>query len=138
MFLEILKDDQKDLFLQLAVLAAKENGYVDEAESEMLLKFANEMKIAPKTEAVLSLDEIIDGLAKSCDKREKKVVLFEAAGIMNTDGEYDDKEYEFLKKIAAKFEISEEELGAMMGLVSDYVALFNEIIITVIDDENEI
>ena len=57
---------------------------------------------------------------------------------MNSDGEYDDKEYEFLKKIAAKFEISEEELGAMMGLVSDYVALFNEIIITVIDDENEI
>ena len=65
-------------------------------------------------------------------------VLFEAAGIMNSDGEYDDKEYEFLKKIAAKFEISEEELGAMMGLVSDYVALFNEIIITVIDAENEI
>ena len=29
MFLEILKDDQKDLFLQLAVIAAKENGYVD-------------------------------------------------------------------------------------------------------------
>ena len=98
MFLEILKDDQKDLFLQLAVIAAKENGYVDEAESEMLLKFANEMKIAPRAEAILSLDEIIDGLAKSCDKREKKVVLFEAAGIMNTDGEYDDKEYEFLKK----------------------------------------
>ena len=138
MFLEILKDDQKDLFLQLAVIAAKENGYVDEAESEMLLKFANEMKIAPKTEAVLSLDEIVDGLAKSCDKREKRIVLFEAAGIMNTDGEYDDAEYEFLKKIAAKFEISEEELGTLMGLVSDYVALFNEIIISVIDDENEI
>ena len=138
MFLEILKDDQKDLFLQLAVIAAKENGYVDEAESEMLLKFASEMKIAPRAEAILSLDEIIDGLAKSCDKREKKVVLFEAAGIMNTDGEYDDKEYEFLKKIAAKFEIADEELEVMMGLVSDYVALFNEIIITVIDDENEI
>ena len=138
MFLEILKDDQKDLFLQLAVIAAKENGYVDEAESEMLLKFANEMKIAPKTEAVLSLDEIVDGLAKSCDIREKRIVLFEAAGIMNTDGEYDDAEYEFLKKIAAKFEISEQELGTLMGLVSDYVALFNEIIISVIDDENEI
>ncbi len=138
MFLEILKDDQKDLFLQLAVIAARENGYVDEAESEMLLKFANEMKIPPRAEAILSLDEIVDGLAKSCDKREKKVVLFEAAGIMNSDGEYNDAEYEFLKKIAAKFEISEEELETMMGLVSDYVALFNEIIITVIDDENEI
>ena len=138
MFLEILKDDQKDLFLQLAVIAAKENGNVDEAESEMLLKFANEMKIAPRAEAVLSLDDIVDGLAKSCDKREKRIVLFEAAGIMNTDGEYDDAEYEFLKNIAAKFEISEEELGTLMGLVSDYVALFNEIIISVIDDENEI
>ena len=138
MFLEILKDEQKDLFLQLAVIAAKENGYVDEAEDALLTKFANEMNIAPKTEATLSLDEVIDKLASSCDKREKKIVLFEAAGIMNSDGEYSDAEFDFLKKIAAKFEISEEELGAMMGLVSDYVALFNEIIITVIDDENEI
>ena len=138
MFLEILQDDQKDLFLQLAVIAARENGYVDEAESEMLLKFASEMKIPPRAEAIMSLDEIVDELAKSCDKREKKIVLFDTAGIMNSDGEYNDEEYEFIKKIADKFEISEEELGAMMGLVSDYVALFNEIIITVIDDENEI
>ena len=138
MFLEILKDEQKDLFLQLAVIAAKENGYVDEAEDALLTKFANEMNIAPKTEATLSLDEVIDKLASSCDKREKKIVLFEAAGIMNSDGEYSDAEFDFLKKIAAKFEISEEELETMMGLVSDYVALFNEIIITVIDDENEI
>ena len=57
---------------------------------------------------------------------------------MNSDGEYNDSEYEFLTKISAKFEISEEELGTLMGLVSDYVALFNEILITVIDDENEI
>ena len=138
MFLEILKDEQKDLFLQLAVIAAKENGYVDEAEDALLTKFANEMNIAPKIEATLSLDEVIDKLANSCDKREKKIVLFEAAGIMNSDGEYSDAEFDFLKKIAAKFEISEEELETMMGLVSDYVALFNEIIITVIDDENEI
>ena len=138
MFLEILKDEQKDLFLQLAVIAAKENAYVDEAEDALLTKFANEMNIAPKTEATLSLDEVIDKLASSCDKREKKIVLFEAAGIMNSDGEYSDAEFDFLKKIAAKFEISEEELETMMGLVSDYVALFNEIIITVIDDENEI
>ena len=138
MFLEILKYEQKDLFLQLAVIAAKENGYVDEAEDALLTKFANEMNIAPKTEATLSLDEVIDKLASSCDKREKKIVLFEAAGIMNSVGEYSDAEFDFLKKIAAKFEISEEELETMMGLVSDYVALFNEIIITVIDDENEI
>ena len=138
MFLEILKDEQKDLFLQLAVIAAKENGYVDEAEDALLTKFANEMNIAPKTEATLPLDEVIDKLASSCDKREKKIVLFEAAGIVNSDGEYSDAEFDFLKKIAAKFEISEEELETMMGLVSDYVALFNEIIITVIDDENEI
>ena len=138
MFLEILKDEQKDLFLQLAVIAAKENGYVDEAEDALLTKFANEMNIASKTETTLSLDEVIDKLASSCDKREKKIVLFEAAGIMNSDGEYSDAEFDFLKKIAAKFEISEEELEVMMGLVSDYVCLFNEIIITVIDDENEI
>ena len=41
----MLKDEQKDLFLQLAVVAAKANGKFDETEQEMLIKFANEMNI---------------------------------------------------------------------------------------------
>ena len=133
----MLKDEQKDLFLELAVVAAKANGNFDETEKEMLIKFANEMKISPKDEVTKSEDEIIDELAKICGKKEKKIILFETIGILNADGEFDEKEAEHLAKIAKKFEISQEDLEYMMSLVSYYVELFDEIVYTVVDEDEE-
>ncbi len=135
MFLEMLKDEQKDLFLQLAVQAAKANGKFDETEKEMLIKFANEMNIEPKSESDKSIDELTEELAKITGKKERKIILFEAIGILNSDGEFDEKEAEYLANIAKKFEISKEDLEYMMSLVSYYVELFDEIVYTVVDEE---
>ena len=38
MFLEMLKDNQKELFLQLAIMAAKASGKIEAAEHEMLIQ----------------------------------------------------------------------------------------------------
>lgn len=135
MFLEMLKDEQKDLFLQLAVVAAKANGKFDETEQEMLIKFANEMNIEPKSESNKSFDELVDELAKISSKKEKKIILFEAIGILNSDGEFDEKEAEYLANVAKKFDISKEDLEYMMSLVSYYIELFDEIVYTVVDEE---
>ena len=131
----MLKDEQKDLFLQLAVVAAKANGKFDETEQEMLIKFANEMNIEPKSESDKSFDELVDELAKISSKKEKKIILFEAIGILNSDGEFDEKEAEYLANVAKKFDISKEDLEYMMSLVSYYVELFDEIVYTVVDEE---
>ena len=131
----MLKDEQKDLFLQLAVVAAKANGKFDETEQEMLIKFANEMNIEPKSESGRSFDELVDELAKISSKKEKKIILFEAIGILNSDGEFDEKEAEYLANVAKKFDISKEDLEYMMSLVSYYVELFDEIVYTVVDEE---
>ena len=135
MFLELLKDEQKDLFLQLAVVAAKANGKFDETEQEMLIKFANEMNIEPKSESDKSFDELVAELAKISSKKEKKIILFEAIGILNSDGEFDEKEAEYLANVAKKFDISKEDLEYMMSLVSYYIELFDEIVYTVVDEE---
>lgn len=131
----MLKDEQKDLFLQLAVVAAKANGKFDETEQEMLIKFANEMNIEPKSESNKSFDELVDELAKISSKKEKKIILFEAIGILNSDGEFDEKEAEYLANVAKKFDISKEDLEYMMSLVSYYIELFDEIVYTVVDEE---
>ena len=70
----MLKDEQKDLFLQLAVQAAKANGKFDETEKEMLIKFANEMNIEPKSESDKSIDELTEELAKITGKEENLVI----------------------------------------------------------------
>ena len=131
----MLKDEQKDLFLQLAVVAAKANGKFDETEQEMLIKFANEMNIEPKSESDKSFDELVAELAKISSKKEKKIILFEAIGILNSDGEFDEKEAEYLANVAKKFDISKEDLEYMMSLVSYYIELFDEIVYTVVDEE---
>lgn len=137
MFLEMLKKEQKELFLQLAVIATEANGKVEENEKEMLIKFANEMNVEPIDKADKSFDDIINELASISDKREKKIILFETVGIMNSDGDFDVKETEFLSKIAAKFEINNEILEDMMYLVTTYIDLFDAIIGTVLEDEEE-
>ncbi|MBP5528663.1 MAG: TerB family tellurite resistance protein [Lachnospiraceae bacterium] len=121
--------------MQLAVVAAKANGKFDETEQEMLIKFANEMNIEPKSESNKSFDELVDELAKISSKKEKKIILFEAIGILNSDGEFDEKEAEYLANVAKKFDISKEDLEYMMSLVSYYIELFDEIVYTVVDEE---
>ena len=54
---------------------------------------------------------------------------------MNSDGDFDENETEFLSKIASKFEISNEELEYMMELVTAYIDVFTEIVNTVIEEE---
>ncbi|MCR5847495.1 MAG: hypothetical protein K6G75_05185 [Lachnospiraceae bacterium] len=135
MFLEMLKDNQKELFLQLAIMAAKANGKIEAAEHEMLIKFADEMHIEPIADSEKSFDELIDEMVGVCGKPEKKIILFETVGIMNSDGDFDENETEFLSKIASKFEISNEELEYMMELVTAYIDVFTEIVNTVIEEE---
>ena len=137
MFLEMLKDEQKNLFLQLAVVCAKTNVRFDDTEKEMLVKFAGEMNIAPIEECGKSVDELVDELAKISDKKEKKIILFETVGILNVDGDFDEKETETLANIAKKFDIKLEVLEYMMTLVSDYIDLFSDIVYTVIEDHED-
>ncbi len=132
MFLEMLNDEQKYLFLHLAALAASANNVVEDAERDMLIHFAREMNIEPIVKSDKQLDEITDALKELCGNTERKVILFELVGIMFSDTQCDEKETSFLNEVATKLSVSGDDIKKMIGLVKEYIDLYNKIFDTVI------
>lgn len=132
MFLEMLSDIQRELFLHLAICAAQANNIVDEREKEMILRFAKEMDVEPITNTDKDVDEVIRELNESCGNLERKIILFEIIGIILSDQNCDELEKNFLNNLAAKFEISEENVNNMISLVREYTCLYNRIFDAVI------
>lgn len=132
MFLEMLNDEQKKLFLHLAVLAANANNIVEDAERDMLIHFAREMIIDPIISSDKQVDEITDALRQISGNTERKVILFELVGIMFSDTQCDEMETAFLNEVATKLSVSNADISKMIGLVKDYIDLYNKIFDTVI------
>ena len=127
MFLEMLNDEQKDLFMNLAIRAAEANDEVEDSEVEMLRQFAVEMGLEPRTSTDMDVDEILKRLKEVCGVTERRIILFELIGIMFSDRLYDDREKEFLLDVTRRMELPETILQEMTSLVEKYMILYNDI-----------
>lgn len=134
MFLMMLNDDQKKLFLKLAVKAAEANGVVEYEEKNMLKAFALEVNETPIYSTTSSTDEILDNLKEISSSKEKRIIIFEILGILFSDSEYDDKEKDFIGRIAQAFDISKESIDQMIKLINNYSDVYNNIVNTVLVD----
>lgn len=132
MFLMMLNDDQKKLFLKLAVKAAEVNGVVEYEEKNMLKAFALEVKETPIYSADSSTSEILDDLKRISSPKEKRIITFEILGILFSDNEYDEEEKKFVSEIAESFDISRNQIDQMVKLINDYSDLYNKIVNTVL------
>lgn len=127
MFLEMLNDEQKKLFLHLAALAANANNIVEDAEREMLIHFAKEMNIESIISSDKEVGEITDALRPITGNTERKVILFELVGIMFSDTQCDEVEIAFLNEVATKLCVSNNDINTMIDLVKEYIDLYNKI-----------
>ena len=89
MFLNALKDSQKNLFLDLAIKAAESSDGISVQEKSMLKAFALEMRIPARYECETSKESILEELKSISTERDLKIIAFEILGIMFSDSEYD-------------------------------------------------
>lgn len=132
MFLEMLNEEQKELFLHLAVKAAYANEILEEAEKDMLIAFAKEMNIKPVLSSDKDLEVMLEKLKLICGGIERKIILFELVGVMYSDNVCDNSETAFLEEIAKAFNIDNSVLTKMCEHVKDYIQLYRNIFDTVI------
>lgn len=127
MFLNSLKDTQKNLFLDLAIKAADASGGISEQEKNTLKAFALEMRIPAKYECNKTEEIILEDLKKCSSRKELKIVAFEILGIMYSDSEYDDAERRFVTSMAESFGIDEKIIDEMERVIQRYSSLYTEI-----------
>ena len=126
MFLNQLTTAEKEAFISLSVHAANANGIVDEAEYEMLEEYCKEMGIAFfDAKNVLGMDKI-ESVFKDATSRNKKIALLEILGLLHADGNYDNKESDFIINYSQKIGLSEADVKKYSGFVNRYLSLVKE------------
>lgn len=127
MFLRPLNNEQKELFLNLALAAASANDVLEKSEKTLLAVYADEMDVDVNKASQMSVEEICNKLKTISNSKELNQISFEIVGMMLSDNEYDDDEKEFVSKMAEIFEIPMSRINEMYKLVNAYSELIKEI-----------
>ena len=106
MYLALLSEKEKEMFLGVAFnLAAVDGDYSDE-EKAIINGYCQEMQcIFDEKTMVKPTDVLIKDIKSNSDNRIKKIFIFELIGVAMTDGNYDENERALINKLEVEFDI---------------------------------
>ena len=119
MYLQELKAEQKELFLDLSILLSSSDNNFSIEEKSLIKQICAEMQIEERYTSTAKFDDIVNKLVDISTKKHKRIMLIELAGIILVDGEYSDEEKQFLDDVGKKFSIPKVEIEKMILRVSE-------------------
>ena len=127
MYLNKLNAEQKELFLNLGVFLTNADGVLNNEEEYIISQMCQEMSIEKKINNDLGVEDIIEKLSLLSTEIEKKMIFIELVAIVMTDGLCNEDEMFFIKKIATKFNISNNEIEQTIKNVSDLYHIYSNL-----------
>lgn len=128
MYLNLLEEKSKKLFLKLAYNLASADGNYSDEEKMMIAEYCREMRIDYiQEETKESVNEIVTKLNSLCGSREKKIIVFEIIGLAMIDNYYDKNERKIIDKMIDTFELGTEFCDKCENVLNDYLSLQNRI-----------
>lgn len=124
MFLNLLNDEEKRIFLKLAVAVIKADGRLEESEKQYIADYSREMGITE-----YSLDEKIEvtALAEKIGKDStdivKRIFLLELTACANADGDFADTEKSLINSLVKAFKLSDSSLQECLDLLAEYTKI---------------
>lgn len=121
MFLSMLQDEKKELFLDLAIHAVNSNKNFAEEQKAVIAQYCSEMDMENiRMETSKDLNTVLEQLLEVCTEGETRIIAFEALGLLLSDNTYDDMEKAFFQEITHKLKISDSLADQMLVLINDY------------------
>lgn len=124
MFLNTLKREQKNWFMDLAYLVAISDGEYSNQEKSLMDSYVSEMGIVwDRNEVTGTVETIIEKFRKNCNEKEKKIIVFEIIGLTMSDGHYDDDERKIVSEICKSFCLHELFADECEKCIKEYLHL---------------
>ena len=134
MFLTELNKEEASAFLSLVTQFAKVDETFAKEEKKLINDYLGELNLKEEDIKDLSYEEIINVLKKS-KNRIKSIVYFELVGLALVDGEYGDKEIDFLDKIAVSLDIRRDKKIAFANYFFNFKEIYD---FSVVEAESKI
>ncbi len=112
MFLNQLNNEERRIFLKLAIAVIKADGKLEEKEKLFVAEYSREMGVTD-----YDLNENIEPLrlaekiGKSSTDAVKRIFLLELVALANADGEFAESEKSLILSLLQKFGLTENQLN---------------------------
>ncbi len=115
MYLKNLSNEQKDLFMDLAIFTMKSNGVVEEQEEKLARQYCAEMDIEFRMNNHFgTYVSVLKRLKEVSTESELRKITVEIVALMYADTELADEENEILKNIQEIFVFDSHLLGEIV------------------------
>ena len=123
MYLALLSEKEKELFLGVAFnLAAVDGDYSDE-EKTVINGYCQEMQcVFDEKTMVKPMDVLIRDIKLNSNNRIKKIFIFELVGLAMADGNYDEDERALINNLELEFDIGLGFAKNCEAVLKEYIA----------------
>lgn len=125
MFLNYLNQREGKNFLELANIAMKVDGVVEERERAAFETYRMELKLPDYQIQGKEQSELVTEFLAST-KRVRKVIIIELAGILDADETIDSSEEAWIRNLGAELGFRESEVKKMIRWTQDFNDLLSE------------
>ena len=125
MFLNLLNEREGKNFLELASIAMKIDGTVDESEIRVFETYRMELNLPDYKLANKEQKEIVTAFQAST-KKVKRAIIIELAGVLDADDEIDENEESWIYKLGTDWGFRDSEIRKMVRWTQDFNDLLTE------------
>lgn len=134
MFLNELSKNEGIEFIQLVKNLANVDNIFAKEEKNLYYDYLKELNLEENEIPDNSLNSIYEALQNSSE-RNKNIIYFELVGLALIDGEYDEKEVDFLEEVGQKLEIRRNKRIAFANYFYNFIDVYS---FSVVDAESKI
>ena len=128
MYLSLLNEDNKELFLDFILLIAKVDNDFSDDEKGVINSYCKEMGISYRDEESCdSVETLINLIDESTNINEKKIFIFEAIGLAMADGEFDGDERKIILLASYVFALDEGFVNECETMLVQYYEFQNKV-----------
>lgn len=123
MYLAMLSNEEKEMFLGLVFELATADGDYSEEEKVMINCYCQEMLIEFNQENMVKpFDDIIATINNTCSTKVKQIIIFECIGLAMVDGNYNMDERALILKMEREFNIKDGFADKCESVLNEYIS----------------
>lgn len=127
MYLALLKQNEKENFLKLAVALSSADGNFGKEEHFMISQYCDEMGLDNHIPNDVDKDFIVNEIANDSSIQNKKIMIFELLGLAMSDKNFNKSEETLILSFANKLGIDAEYVVNCKEMITKYLELQNQI-----------
>jgi len=134
MFLNELNKNEGIAFMQLVKNLVNSDSVFAKEEKNLYQEYLDELSIKESEILDIKLNSIYEVL-KSSSERKRNIIYFELVGLALIDGEYDEKEVDFLEEVEKNLDIKRDKRISFANYFYNFVDVYA---FSVVDAESKI